>query len=142
MPASSDQGLTLTSQHNGQDVSLVLHNAGVSAETVSQGYALSGLGGGNLIPLVVSSFGQLIPPCAYMDSLVAFKLPAEIGAGKRIVVWKGSVRSVARLHCLEAGRYSLAFSYINAKGEMVFTRETYWLDVGDNFKSTLSLARR
>lgn len=134
--------LFLNSRKQGEEISLILENSSNSTITVSEGYALSGLGGGNIIPIVVTSVGQLMPPCAYMDSFVKFKSEAKIGSGVRKVIWKGGASAIARMHCLEPGKYSLSFSYMSPAGTMFFASGTYLLTVSEEFKSTIDLIPR
>lgn len=121
-PAWASERLRLAVEVSGDSLEVVLTNESPRSAEASDGYALSGKAGGNIIPIVITEFGQLIPPCSFMDSFTSFRKPDDLAAGATLVIWKGALKSVTRLHCLEAGEYSLAFAYMNPNGTLVFTR--------------------
>ncbi|WP_290591178.1 hypothetical protein [Arenimonas sp. SCN 70-307] len=134
-PAGATDKLSLEIQLSDQTISVVLVNEGDDSVNGSRGYFLSGLSGGNVIPVVVTELGQLMPPCGHMDYLPEKMEVVPIGSGQQVVVWRGTAKIIAGLHCLEEGKYALAFSYMAPDGSLVFTGSSVALVVGKKFSA-------
>lgn len=135
--AQAADALELRISSESEVISLVLANHSTRSLNGSEGYALSGLSGGNVVPVVVTNFGQLMPPCGHMHSWTEIAKAVPIEPGRQVVIWKGTAGIIAGLHCLEAGRYSLAFTYVAPDGSLVFTTNSLALLVGENFSARI-----
>ena len=133
--ANASDSLILQMSVDEETVSVVLVNETSRQMSASENYALSGFGGGNVIPLVVTGIGQMIPPCNYMDTFVDIRKPSQIEPGQRITIWKGTAEILANLHCLKAGSYTLAFAYSGPDGNLVFTAGGIALVVGEKTRA-------
>ena len=89
----------------------------------SSGYSIAGKTGGNVIPFVVDALGLPIPPCAFVTPGVVTWRPETIPPGETKVIWRATVGSFAKLHCLEPGRYTLVIVYRNPEGELLFSNQ-------------------
>lgn len=127
--------LSLMVQVDSQLISIVLVNESTKPASVSEGYALSGLSGGNVVPIVVTGFGQLMPPCGHMDYFKRIKRPVTLRPGQQVAVWSGTAKIIAGLHCLEAGRYDLAFLYMAPNGHLVLSDTSLTIKVGEEFNA-------
>ena len=139
-PTASAQSLRLAIEAQGDRVFVRLINEGDSATKASRAYSLSGKAGGNVIAVIVTRLGQLLPPCAFWDGGVNFQEPQSLLAKSERVVWKGKAEHLVNLHCVEEGRHSLAFAYRTPDGELVMS-ETATLVVSAGGETAIELRK-
>lgn len=121
--ASPDPALNLRLSQKEKVIEVHLSNSFDHAVETSSGFALAGKGGGNLIPVVVTALGQIIPPCAYMNPGQVFWETGQLAAKTEIAIWRGGIESLARLHCPSAGQYSLVVAYQARDGKLIFSNQ-------------------
>jgi len=103
-------------------VVLSLANNSAAQQTVSSGYAFAGVRG-NIHAIIVSTYGELFPPCRPVDAPVEFWKASSIDAGKVVEIWSAAPHHIATFHCLKKGRYTLAFAYQRPNGELIVSNQ-------------------
>ena len=109
----------------------IVRNEGMPDAEVSNGYLLSGRGGGNVLPILVSSFGQLIPPCSTTMPSEEFSGAKSLSSGKEVEIGRVGLKSLARLHCLDEGTYTLAVAYRAPSGSLYFSNQLTMVVMSD-----------
>jgi hypothetical protein len=108
---------------NGDLLSAHLKNGGDSPFGVSSGYAIAGTGGGNVLPIVVSRLGQVVPPCNPVDHMSVYWRAATLRPGETVEIWSGPASWFQSAHCLSDGEYALVMAYQTPKGSLYFSNQ-------------------
>lgn len=101
-----------------------LRNGGEHDATVSAGHLVAGRGGGNVLLMFVSSFGQLIPPCSTTTPSDDIFDVQALEKGDSVEIIRAGISSMSRLHCLDQGRYKLVVTYQSPSGRLYFSNQT------------------
>jgi hypothetical protein len=120
--ASSGSPLSVRVDFTTDAVTISLRNDGENSALVADRFVLSGPVGGNVIPIISSVRGELRPPCNYSGSFVDEEPTRKLAPGRQIRLFRTGALTISRLHCLEAGSYSLVFGYMQANKRLVFSR--------------------
>lgn len=101
-------------------VNFQLFNATKQDILIQPDFAYAGTNGGNIIGLIVTSFGQVAAPCMKLDSFSTFGHPAPLGPSESKTL-KISVADIAEWHCLGAGDVTAIFAYKSLDGSLIFS---------------------
>lgn len=118
---SASARATLALEADEEKMELRIRNDGPGDVEVSAGFSLAGLSGGNVIAIIVSDHGQIMPPCVHLDSFNAAGDPRILRPGGQVRAWIGSPKPFAWTHCLSPGRYRLSFAYRFPNGDIEFS---------------------
>ena len=116
---------------DGDKAFVTARNASESPLRVWERTTLAGRGGGNLLFLAVNDLGQVAQPCAFVSSPVGSGRPMELSYGNEKEVWRGNLRTLSKLYCLEPGSYIGSFVYVSPGKEFLFS-PSFKFDVASN----------
>lgn len=119
--ATPDSIVSAALRAHGGRIELSIVNSGKEPISIDRHASLAGLSGGNVIAIILSRHGQLMPPCVHLDHFTPSGKTRPIEAGSERTVWSGSAKPFAWTHCLDPGSYSFSIAYLLPNKQAVFS---------------------